>query len=154
MRPVARGNPLLPFLPALAVFLVALIVLASIFLGGLIGTGQEFAPLLIFAALVQVSSVLLLVPRLAAAVRRRVPPGSAPMVERALQVTQRLWWLLLVAPTVSLALTMLWPPTPQALFTVPSIIAWALPLLNLLPIFAAYFTLLVVSMIATGQRQA
>lgn len=154
MQTRARGNNLLAFLPALMAFLVALGVFASIFTGDAIGTGQEIAPLLLFAVLLQVSLVFFLVPRLAAIVRRRPPDGSAPLVERALELTRRLWWLLLIAPAVAIVLIVLWPPTPEALITVPSIIAWMLPLLNMFPVFAGYFVLIVANWVATGQRQA
>jgi hypothetical protein len=110
--------------------------------------------MLLFAALLQVSLVLFLVPRLAAVARRRLSLRSAPLVERAFLMTRRLWWLLLIAPAVAIMLIVLWPPTPTALFTVPSISAWALLLLNVFPIFAGYFVLIVANWVATGQRQA
>jgi hypothetical protein len=151
VRMRVQGN-LLAFLPALVAFLVALAVFASIFIGDEIGTGREIAPLLLLAELTQVAMVLSLVPQLAAAGRRLPPDGSAPLLERALRLGRQLWWLLLIAPVVSIALILLWPPTPQALFTVPSILAWVLPLLNLFPLAVGYLMLSIVSWLALGQR--
>jgi hypothetical protein len=147
-----HGNPL-ALLPIIGVLVAAGVVYARIFTRGELGTGRDLGHLLIVLVLLQTTLVLDLVLQFAVTRRRIAPNELNPSAERALRVTRRLLWALLVIPAVSIVLMIYWPPTPQTLFNPRFTLAWVLPLLNNFPITAGYLLLAVINSARTGQAE-
>lgn len=150
-----RGNPL-ALLPQLGVMVAASVVFARIFTNNELGTGRDLGHLLVVFALIQAALALDLF--LQATVAHRLWRDDLSLYSgRVLRVARHAQWILLVAPAVAIILMIRWPPTPQVLvrFTPTFILAWALLLLNVIPVAAGYLLLAVISPLANppGKEQ-
>ena len=140
-----RRNPL-ALLPHLGVLVAAGVIFAHIFTSSELGTGRDIGHILVVIALIQAALALDLF--LQAAIAHRIWSDELDLYTgRALRMACHVQWILLVAPAVTIVLVTRWPPTPQALvrFTPALILAWALLLLNAIPISAGYLLLAVLN---------
>jgi hypothetical protein len=140
-----RRNPL-ALLPHLGVLVAAGVIFIHIFTSNELGTGRDIGHILVVVALIQAALALDLF--LQAAVAHRIWSDELDLYTgRVLRMARRAQWILLVAPALTIVLVTRWPPTPQALvrFAPATIFAWALLLLNAIPISAGYLLLAVLN---------